>query len=246
MKQLKFLSSAAIVMLILFSCNSGSDQKTTDTTTDSTKTDTTTTAITETKPEIPATPRMTMLIKHKVANFDKWFPAYEGHDSARVSHGLHDFVVSRGIKDSNMVMIALHMDDTAQAREFSMLPDLKAVMKKAGVVGAPKFMYTVSQWYDSTTSSSTTRVMIIQKVKDWDAWKKAFDSHKQARMDAGLTDRAVSQAVGDPHMVSVVLAVSDMKKAEDFVKSKDLKDKMTEAGVEGAPDIFFYRVVKQY
>jgi hypothetical protein len=242
MKQLKFLSSAAIVMLMLFSCNSGSNDKTTDTT----KTDTTATATTETKPEIPATPRMTMLIKHKVANFDKWLPAYEGDDSARVSHGLHNFVVSRGIKDSNMVMVALHMDDTTKAREFSMLPDLKATMRKAGVVGAPKFTYTISQWYDSATSSSTTRVMINQKVKDWDAWKKVFDSHKQARMDAGLTDRAVSQAVGDPHMVSVVLALNDMKKAEDFIKSKDLKDKMTEAGGEGAPDIFFYHVVKQY
>jgi hypothetical protein len=187
-----------------------------------------------------------MLIKHKVANFDKWLPMYEGHDSARVAYGLHNFVVSRGIKDSNMVMVALHMDDTAKARQFSMLPDLKATMAKAGVVGAPVILYTESQWYDSTTDASTTRVMIVQKVKDYDAWKKVFDSHKQARMDAGLTDRAVGHAVGDPHAVSVVFAVSDMKKAEDFAKSKDLKDKMTEAGVEGAPDIFFYHVVKQY
>jgi hypothetical protein len=243
MKQLKFLSSAAIVMLMLFSCSSGNDEKTTDTTTKDT---TATTSTTEKPPEPPAPPRMTMLIRHKVANFDKWFTAYEAHDSARVAHGLHNFVVSRGAKDSNMVMIALHMDDTAKAKEFAMMPELKTVMKKAGVISAPTIMYTVSQWYDSTTNSSTDRVMINQKVKDWDTWKKAFDSHKQARMDAGLTDRAVSQASGDPHVVSVVLAVSDMKKAEDFSHSKDLKDKMTAAGVVGPPDIFFYHVVKQY
>ncbi|MEP6927035.1 MAG: hypothetical protein ABI834_05330, partial [Ginsengibacter sp.] len=75
-----------------------------------------------------------------------------------------------------------------------------------------------------------------------------FDSHKQARMDVGLTDGSISHAVGDPHMVSVVVVVvvSDMKKAQDFMNSKDLKDKMTEPSVIGAPDIFFYHVVKQW
>ena len=136
MKRLNFLPSAVIVMLTLFSCNSGSDGKTTETTTD-----TTTTATTEKQPETPAAPRMTMLIKHKVANFNKWLPAYESHDSARVAHGLHNFVVGRGIKDSNMVLVALHMDDTAKAREFSMMPDLKTAMQKGGVLGAPKFTY---------------------------------------------------------------------------------------------------------
>ncbi|MEO6455660.1 MAG: hypothetical protein ABIN97_16385 [Ginsengibacter sp.] len=244
MKQLKFLSSAAIVMLMLFSCNSGSDEKTSDTTTtDTTSTD----ATTAQKPaETPEKPVLTMLIKHKVANFAKWMPAYEADDSARVAYGLHNFVVSRGTKDSNMVMIALHMDDTAKAKQFSMMPQLKATMQRAGVMGAPTITYTETEWHDTTTNSSTDRVIIMQKVKDWDAWKKAFDSHKQVRMDAGLTDRAVGHTVSDPHMVSVVLAISDMKKAEDFAKSKDLKDKMAEAGVVGAPDIFFYHVVKQW
>jgi hypothetical protein len=245
MKQLKFLSSAAIVMLMLFSCNSGSTEKTDTTTTDSTAT-TVTDTTTQKPPEASAAPAMTMLIKHRVANFAKWMPAYEGHDSTRVAYGLHNFVVSRGTKDSNMVMIALHMDDTAKAKQFTMLPGLKAAMQKGGVLGAPTFMYTTSQWHDNSTDTSTNRVMIIQTVKDYDAWKKVFDGHKQARLDAGLTDRAVSQAVGDPHKVFVVLVVSDMKKAEDFAKSKDLKDKMAEGGVEGAPDVFFYHVVKQW
>lgn len=244
MKQFKFLSSTAIVMLMLFSCNSGSNEKTTstDSITAATVTDTTK----QMQPEKPAMPAMTLLVRHKVANFNKWMTAYEGHDSARVAYGLHNFVVGRSIKDSNMVMVALHMDDTAKAREFTMLPDLKAAMKKAGVLGTPTFMYAVNRWHDNSTDASTTRVLVNQKVKDYDAWKKVFDSHKQARMDAGLTDRAVSQFINDPHMVSVVLVVNDMKKAEDFMHSKDLKDKMAEAGVEGTPDIFFYRVVKQW
>ena len=240
MKQFKFFSAAGLIMLMLFSCNSNSDQNTTAATSKDSS------APTPTQPAAPAKPAITMLIKHKVANFDKWFPAYEGHDSVRQSYGLHNFVVGRGIKDSNMVLVALHVDDTAKAVEFSKMPALKASMEKAGVVGAPTITYMVNQWRDSTTDASITRVIINQKVKDWDTWKKAFDDHKPARVAAGLTDRSVSQALGDPHSVSVVLVVNDMKKAEDFMHSKDLKDKMMEAGVEGAPDIFFYRVIKQY
>lgn len=244
MKKFKFLSSAAFAMLMLFfSCNSGSE------TTDKTNADSATAGQPATTEQTTTAekPVMTMLIKHKVANFNKWMSAYEGHDSVRVAYGLHNFVVSRGLKDSNMVMVALHMDDTARAKEFAMMPDLKTAMQKAGVVGAPNIKYTQTEWHDTAgTNSSTTRVILYHKVKDWDAWKKAFDSHKQTRMNAGLTDRAVGHFVGDPHMVSLVFAVSDMKKAEYFMKSKDLEDKMMEAGVVGAPDIFFYRVAKQW
>ena len=47
-------------------------------------------------------------------------------------------------------------------------------------------------------------------------------------------------------MVAVVLVINDMKKAEAFMNSKDIKDKMDEAGVVGAPDIFFYNLAKKY
>ena len=47
-------------------------------------------------------------------------------------------------------------------------------------------------------------------------------------------------------MVTLVFAVSDMAKAKAFTTSKDLKDKMMAAGVEGPPTMFFYNVVKKY
>ncbi len=245
MKQFKFLSSAAIIMLMLFSCNSGSNDSTTTTSTDSTMKDSTV-AVTPPPPATPAPPAMTMLIKQKVANFAKWFPGYEAHDSARVASGLHNFVVGRGIKDSNIVMVALHVDDTAKAKQFAMSPGLMEVMKKAGVIGKPTFFYTINRFHDSTTDASTERAIINFKVKDYDAWKKVFDGDKQDRMNAGITDRAISQFIGDPRMVSLVVAISDMKKAGDFMNTKELKHRMDSAGVVGAPDVFFYHVVKQY
>lgn len=242
MKQSKFLSLAAIAMLMLFSCNSGGNNSATTTSTDSTMEDSTATVT----PETPAPSEFTVLIKQKVANFSKWLPGYEAHDSARVASGLHNFVVGRGLKDSNLVLVALHVDDTAKAKQFAMSPGLMEAMKKAGVIGKPTFYYTINRFHDPATDSSTQRAIINFKVKDYDAWKIVFDSDKQERMNAGITDRAINQFLDDPHMVSLVMAIADMKKAKDFMNTKELKHRMDSAGVVGPPDVFFYHVVKQY
>ena len=221
MKQFKFLSAITFMAgsLLFSSCN-GDETKT-----DETKVSSDTTAVT--KMEAPAKPGNILIIRQKVANYSKWKPVYDSHDSVRLAYGLHNNLVARGIKDSNMVMVVLQMDDAAKAKQFAALPDLKAAMQRGGVIGAPTFLY-------------------IDKVKDWDAWKKSFDSHKQARVDAGMTDRAIGYAVDDPTMVTVAFIIHDMQKAQAFMASKDLKDKMAEAGVVGPPDIFFYNVVQQY
>jgi hypothetical protein len=52
--------------------------------------------------------------------------------------------------------------------------------------------------------------------------------------------------VGDNHKVTIVFAISDMEKAKAFMASKDLKDKMAEAGVDGPPTFFFYKIAAKY
>jgi hypothetical protein len=99
---------------------------------------------------------------------------------------------------------------------------------------------------DNTPIEQTNRLMVTHKAKDWDAWKKEFDDHKQARMDAGLIDRGLGHDIDDSHNVSIVFAVTDMQKAKAFIQSKDLKDKMDKAGVEGKPTFLFYNIVQRY
>lgn len=240
MKQFKFLSliSMAAFSFFISSCNSN-ENKTNDTTA---TTDTATAKQTNTV----AAPRYTLIVRHKVADFAKWKAAYEGHDSTRVAYGLHNYLIARGTKDSNLVMVALRADDTAKANQFGALPSLRAAMQKGGVIGKPTIYFMDVQMIDSSTDGVNTRVMVTHKVKDWDTWKKTFDSTKQSRMDAGLTDRVVAYGVGDKNMVTVVFAISDMAKAEAFMNSKDLKDKMMQAGVVSQPDIYFYNVVQRY
>ena len=243
MKQCKLYAMIFIAgMFFISSCNSG------ETKTDETTGGDTTTKKEETAPmpTAPAKPANVMLVWHKVANYAKWLALYESHDTARVAKGLHNYIIGRGVADSNMVMIALWMDDADKAKAFAADPGLKAAMQKGGVMGAPKFAYVDIQLLDSSTNASTLRVMRMAKVKDYDAWKKGFDSTKQVRMDAGLKDRAIGYSVGDNHNLTIVYAVSDKKKAEAFFNSPELKARMKAGGVEGNPETFWYTVVKKY
>lgn len=191
-------------------------------------------------------PENTLIVIHKVANYAKWKPIFDSDDAAQKAHSLTKFTLGRGLEDSNMVLIAFKMPDTAQAKAFAASPELKAKMGKAGVVGAPSMTFYNVVMLDTTTNSVTTRVIMTHKVKDWDAWKKEFDSHKQTRIDAGMVDRAVGYSIDDNHIVTIVLAITDMAKAKAFFQSADLKEKMAKAGVEGKPTSFFYKVVETY
>ena len=240
MKRFSFpaiLSMALSMAFFITSCNSGEEKKTTDTTVDTTA-----------KTMAPTTPILMnlLVIMHKVANFDKWKPLYESHDSIRRAHGLTNYVIGRGMDDSNMVLVALKMDDITKAKELVNSQEMKDRMKNGGVIGVPTFEYIQHTQNDTSKQALTTRVRVSFKVKDWDTWKKNFDSDKQARMDAGLMDRAVGHSIDDNHIVSLVLLISDMAKAKAFMNSKELKDKMDKGGVEGPPTFFYYNVAQIY
>ena len=227
---------SAIFMLSV-SCNTGGDKKDSQSAKDSMA------AAAAAKP--PAAQEF-MTIKHKLANYAKWKPMYDADDSARMANGLHNYVIARGVDDSNMVLVAVHMDDVIKATAFAANPALKEVMKKAGVMGAPETDYLHSVMNDTTAIQQTIRVMIKHRVKDFAVWKKSFDEHKPARMEAGLTDRVIAYTIGDDHQVTLVFAVADLAKAKAFSESKALADRMKAAGVEGPPSVFYYRIVQKY
>ena len=246
MKQINFMASMSVAacMLISFSsCNSGEEKKAETPAVDTVKAE-----VKAPEPPPPALvkPANVLIIKHKVANYTKWKAKYDAHDSVRLAYGLHNYVVARGLKDTNMVMIALKYDDLAKAKQFSTSPDLKKAMQKAGVVGAPTFMYEDVQFSDTATLTTALRVMVTHKVKDWDAWKKVFESDKTKQTESGLVLRVLSFEAGDNHNVRVVAAVTDLKKAEAFFASKELKAKMAESGVVGAPSIFYFNIVERH
>ena len=245
MKPVRFLATtfATSMLMLLSSCGSGDDAKTENTTA-------TTTPTTEKAPETktPAKPSNVMVMQFKVSDFAKWQAKYESkeRDSIRRSYGLTNYVTGRGLDDPKKVIVILKMDDANKAKELTASQGMKDRMKEAGVTGTPTFTYLEVVMDDNTPIDQTNRLMMTHKVKDWDAWKKEYDDHKQARMDAGLIERGVGYTDGDNHKVTIIFAVTDKEKADAFIKSQDLKDKMAKAGVEGPPTFFFYNIVQKY
>ena len=187
-----------------------------------------------------------LVVMHKVSNFEKWKMAYEGHDTARTPAGIHSYMIGRGVRDSNMVIVAMKVDDTAKAMAFGKNPALKAAMQKAGVVGTPRISLLTMTYQDTATIASTLRSFLMLTVKDWDAWYNSFQSGNQLRTDNGIVTRAYGYADGDNHKVRVVTALVDSAKAVAYYQSDTLKKRMAASGVTGSPERFLYRVVMRY
>jgi len=245
MKQRTNVAALCLAAAAFFaaSCNSGENKTST-----ASGTSDSSTAKMETPSPMPSAPANATVLRivHKVANFAKWKAAYDAHDSDRLAAGIHNYVIARGTEDSNTVLVALKMNDVEKAKKWSGSPGLKERMTKGGVTGPVEKDFTTMVMNDTTSLQQMVRLSVIHKVKDWDAWKKVYDSDKQNRMDAGLTDRVLARSVDDPHKVFLVFAVADVAKAKAFSTSKALKDKMEQGGVEGAPEVFFYKIVQKY
>jgi len=233
-----------IAFSLLFSSCAGDEETKTDTTTDSTVTSDTATA--STTSDVNTTPETILIVRHKVADFAKWKVAYDGHDSMRLASGIHNYVIGRGVEDTNMVLVATKADDVAKAKAFTKDPSLKAAMQKGGVTGTPTIMITTVVYQDMAQNMSPLRSMTHFTVKDWDGWKTAFESNRQLRIDNGVTDRAYGYDVDDNHKVTLVTAINDSAKASAFWNGDLIKQKRAESGVVGDVKRFVYRVVQRY
>jgi hypothetical protein len=187
-----------------------------------------------------------MVVTHKVSNYAKWKASYDAHDSMRLASGIHNYVIGRGMKDSNMVLVAVKVDDTAKAKAFAKDPGLKKAMQKGGVMGMPAFTLTTMVFQDTVMISSDLRSRTTFMVKDWAAWQKAFEEGSQERIDNGITVRAYGHNSDNDKKVVLVTALMDTAKAFAYYKSDMLKKRRAAGGVVGEPDRFLYRVVQRY
>lgn len=82
-------------------------------------------------------------------------------------------------------------------------------------------------------------LFVRHKVSDFGAWKRGYDDFDEERSSMGVTDHGVFQLDGDPNDVTVYHEFDSMAKAKEFANSARLKQVMQDAGVVGAPDIWF-------
>ncbi len=84
-------------------------------------------------------------------------------------------------------------------------------------------------------------VIIRHSVRDYSEWKIGYDAHEPSRAALGLTEKHVLQDADDPNMVTIILEAEDLKRAEEFSGSDDLREVMQKVGVVGKPDMYFLK-----
>ena len=235
---------SATMTLFLVACGNNQEQKSTEATADTTAT--ATTATTETVNTTITTPQNMMVATHKVKDFTKWKASYDEHDSMRLANGVHSYVIGRGAQDSNTVLVAVKVDDLGKAKTFAKDPSLKKAMAKGGVVGAPTIRFITMEFQDTGTVGTDLRSRTTFTVKDWDAWKKSFDSTRQFLAENGLILRAYGHDADDNHKVTLVTAIADTAKARSYWNSDVLKQRRAASGVIGEPQRFIYHMVQRY
>ena len=61
------------------------------------------------------------------------------------------------------------------------------------------------------------RMIVRNRVKDFDAWKEVFDEQAEAGCEAGLELENLWQSVEDPNEVFFILTVDDVERAMAYV-----------------------------
>ena len=82
-------------------------------------------------------------------------------------------------------------------------------------------------------------IFVRHTVSDYKAWRKVYDDFASVRKPMGVTAAAVYQAADNPNDITVTHDFATLEAAHAFAKSAELKKAMQNAGVVGAPTIWF-------
>ncbi len=82
-------------------------------------------------------------------------------------------------------------------------------------------------------------LFVRHKVKEYGAWKAAYDAFDEERKKMGVIGHGVYQADDNPNDVTVYHDFDTMDTAKEVAGSARTKEVMNSAGVQGAPDMWF-------
>jgi quinol monooxygenase YgiN len=80
---------------------------------------------------------VTLVVRHKVADFAKWKTVFDAHEDVRKQFGWTSYQLLTEEGNGNRVTVIGRIRSAAQAKEFGKSPSLKEAMQKGGVQGPP-------------------------------------------------------------------------------------------------------------
>jgi hypothetical protein len=87
-------------------------------------------------------------------------------------------------------------------------------------------------------------VLVHHKVLDYNRWKAVFDSDLTARKHAGEIGFRVFHSAEDASDIFLLLDWESVDEARKFMNSSGLRDRMQQAGVQGAPEVSYLEDVR--
>ncbi|MBV0924623.1 hypothetical protein KTS45_10480 [Halomicroarcula limicola] len=82
-------------------------------------------------------------------------------------------------------------------------------------------------------------ILVRHDVENFDEWKPHFDDHDDFRVESGQQSYQLYRTESDPNALVMLFEFDTMANARSFAQSDDLREKMTEAGVQGEPEIAY-------
>ena len=82
-------------------------------------------------------------------------------------------------------------------------------------------------------------LFVRHKVADYAKWRQAYNDFEAERKTLGVTSHGVYQLDGNAQDVTIYHEFATMDTAKAFAGSPRLREIMHQAGVQGAPDIWF-------
>ena len=82
-----------------------------------------------------------LVVHHKVADYAKWRPIFDGDKASQEAAGLTNPHVYQDVASPNTITITFDMADAAKAKAFTSSKELKAAMGKGGVKGKPEIFF---------------------------------------------------------------------------------------------------------
>ena len=81
--------------------------------------------------------------------------------------------------------------------------------------------------------------LVRLKVEDYAKWKPFFDQNGTVRKGSGSKGARVFRSAENPNEVTILSEWDNLRNAQQFYQSAELREVMGKAGVIGKPDITF-------
>lgn len=179
-----------------------------------------------------------MFVRHEVSDYATWRKAYDGFKATQRKMGVTFQAVYQSTDNPNDLTVVHDFKSAEKAKAFAASEALKTAMEGAGVKGAPQI------WFTRVTPGSSgkaghVRMFVRHDVADYARWRKDYDDFQPTAKKMGVTAQAVYQSIDNPNDVTVESDFRSLEKAKSLAASAELKTAMQNAGVKGAPQVWF-------